>query len=75
MRIRADHIVKSAIGRSVKELRQSLSLSQSDLAERSETNQRFVSQLERGVANPTLDTILRIAKALRVDVTELFGPR
>ncbi|MBR0689867.1 helix-turn-helix transcriptional regulator [Bradyrhizobium manausense] len=75
MRTRADHIVKSAIGRSVKQLRLSLSLSQSDLAERSETNQRFVSQLERGVANPTLDTILRIARALRVDVAELFGPK
>jgi transcriptional regulator with XRE-family HTH domain len=50
-----------------------LHLSQSDLAKRAETDQGFISELERGVANPTLDLILRIAKALRVDVVDLFG--
>jgi transcriptional regulator with XRE-family HTH domain len=50
-----------------------LRLSQSNLAERAETDQGFISELERGVANPTLDLILRIAKALRVDVVDLFG--
>jgi DNA-binding XRE family transcriptional regulator len=73
MRIRSDHIVRNKLGRTVRRLRQSLRLSQSDLAERAETDQGFISELERGVANPTLDLILRIAKALRVDVVDLFG--
>ena len=75
MRARADGTVKSDLGQSVKELRQSLRLSQSDLAERSETSQRFVSALERGAANPTLATILKIASALQVEVTELLKPK
>jgi DNA-binding XRE family transcriptional regulator len=73
MRTRSDLVVKNELGRTVRQLRRALRLSQADLADRAETDQGFISELERGVANPTLDSILKIAKALRVDVVQLFG--
>lgn len=43
-------------------------MSQADLADRTETRQALISEIERGEANPTLDSILRIATALGVEV-------
>ena len=71
----ANDIVKDNLGRKVRDLRLSLNMSQTELAEKAETDQAFISEMERGVANPTLDSILRIAKALRVNVVELFQLR
>ncbi|MBB5053932.1 transcriptional regulator with XRE-family HTH domain [Afipia massiliensis] len=75
MRKAGDDIVKDTFGRKVRELRLSLSMSQADLADRTETRQAFISEIERGEANPTLDSILRIATALGVEVVELFDSR
>ena len=50
-------------------------MSQRDLAEDAEMRQALISQIERGEANPTLDSILRIAIALDVSFIELFEPR
>jgi transcriptional regulator with XRE-family HTH domain len=72
MRKSAHDIVKDSLGRKIRQLRLSLKMSQMELAEKAETDQAFISEMERGVANPTLDSILRIAKALRVTVAELF---
>ena len=72
MRKSARDIVKDSLGRKIRQLRLSLKMSQMELAEKAETDQAFISEMERGVANPTLDSILRIAKALRVTVAELF---
>jgi transcriptional regulator with XRE-family HTH domain len=75
MRKSARDIVKDSLGRKIRQLRLSLKMSQMELAEKAETDQAFISEMERGVANPTLDSILRIAKALRVTVAELFQLR
>ena len=72
MRKGANDIVKDDLGRKIRQLRLSLNMSQMELAEKAETDQAFISEMERGVANPTLDSILRIAKALRVNVAALF---
>lgn len=68
----ANELVKNSLGRKIRQLRLSLNMSQIELAEKAETDQAFISEMERGVANPTLDSILRIAKALRVNVDVLF---
>jgi transcriptional regulator with XRE-family HTH domain len=48
-------------------------LSQRDLAERAGIRQALVSQIELGEANVTLDSLLRIAIALDVDLAGLFA--
>ncbi len=42
------------------------------LAEKSGLSQAMVSYVERGIRNPTLDTLLRIAGALNVDLPRLI---
>ncbi|WFU25141.1 helix-turn-helix transcriptional regulator [Bradyrhizobium sp. CB1717] len=64
--------LRDTFGRKVKELRLSMKMSQRDLAEGAGVRQALVSQIERGEANPTLDSILRIAAALNVSFAELF---
>jgi transcriptional regulator with XRE-family HTH domain len=68
--------VKHNLGRRIRELRLSLNMSQTELADKAETHQEFISDMERGEANPTLDTTVRIATALGVNVFDLFySPR
>ena len=42
------------------------------LAEKSGLSRAMVSYVERGIRNPTLDTLLRIAIALDVDLSQLL---
>jgi transcriptional regulator with XRE-family HTH domain len=50
-------------------------MSQRDLAEDAGVRQALISQIERGEANPTIDSILRIAVALNVSFSDLFDSR
>ena len=47
-------------------------LSMNRLAEKSGLSQSMISLLERGMRSPTLDTLLRVAIALDVDLSELL---
>jgi DNA-binding XRE family transcriptional regulator len=71
----ARNCVKNKLGRKVREMRICLKMSQTALAAKAETHQEFISGLERGEKNPTLETIERIATALGVQVDELFVSR
>jgi transcriptional regulator with XRE-family HTH domain len=59
-------------GKSVRCLRQKLSLSQEELAEKSALHRTYIGSVERGERNITLINAERIAKALDVDLTELL---
>lgn len=63
---------KRLIGLRIKGLRRSKKLSQEELAERAETSTNYMSRMERGTENPTLDMLIKISKALEVDMWELF---
>ena len=47
-------------------------LSMSSVAERAGLSQQMVSFVERGMRKPTLDTLLRIAGVLEVDLAVLI---
>jgi transcriptional regulator with XRE-family HTH domain len=66
------NIVKNNLGRNVKELRVSTNMSQTDLADKAKVRQPLISKMERGRGNPTLDSIVKIARALGVTVIELL---
>jgi transcriptional regulator with XRE-family HTH domain len=63
---------KMLIGRRIKELRHRRGLSQEALTEKAETSANYLSRMERGTENPTLDMLIKIADALEVDMWELF---
>lgn len=57
----------------VRNLRKSLRLSQVELAEIVGCSQGMISKIEKGTANPTLDLIEALAKALKTEPASLFG--
>jgi transcriptional regulator with XRE-family HTH domain len=75
MRKSARNIIKNNLGWRVRELRHYSKMSQADLADKAETRRALISEIERGEANPTLDSIISIAMALGVDLADLFDSR
>lgn len=65
--------VRSVVGKQIKALRQARGMSQEELSEKIPINSKYLSAIERGKANPTLDTLTRLADALRVGVPDLFN--
>ncbi|PZR07485.1 MAG: XRE family transcriptional regulator [Azospirillum brasilense] len=61
-----------ALGERVNALRVALGLSQEDFAAQVGLDRTYVSGIERGLRNPTLLVLLRLAQALEVPVTELL---
>ena len=65
--------IKKKFGQNVKELRKAANISQEELALRLDADQAYVSRIESGQMNVTLETIEEIAKALRSEVSALFN--
>ena len=61
-------------GRNVRRIREELGLSQEKLAFEAELHRTYVSGVERGVRNPTILVIERLAKALNVPPYRLLMP-
>jgi len=61
----------AALGRAVEELRQEAGLTQEELADRMHSEFPPVGKLERGVANPTFVSLLRVARGLNVELSEV----
>lgn len=53
--------------------RLSAEMSQEKLASRSKLDRSYISQLERELKSPTMDTLLRICKALGVSAADLIA--
>ena len=64
--------VKQRFGKAIRRRRRELDLSQEELAERAELHRTYVSDIERGDRNPSLENIEKLAKALNIRVSDLF---
>ena len=62
---------KKLLGKRIREIRKTRGLSQEKLAERAGISAQYVRNIERGVENPTLDLLLRLAEALKVSLGEM----
>ena len=60
-------------GRRLRELRNKKRMTQEDLAAASGLTSVFISNLERGLSDPSLSTIVRLAGALRCKVAALVS--
>jgi transcriptional regulator with XRE-family HTH domain len=61
-------------GRNLKRLRSEAGLSQEELASRSGLHRTYVSSVERGNRNVSLENIFALAAALKCDPRELLAP-
>lgn len=60
------------LGKRLKYLRRLKSLTQAQLAEKVGLSVNYISQIETGVASPTLKTLSILAQGLDVEIKELF---
>ena len=59
------------LGEAIRATRKKAGFSQEKLAEKADLSTVFISRIERGVESPSVDNLVKIAKALRVRVRDL----
>lgn len=67
--------MRRVVGQNVKIYRGRLGISQEELAFRSNLHRTYVSGVERGIRNPTVVIIERLAKALEVEAAALLAAK
>jgi transcriptional regulator with XRE-family HTH domain len=66
-------ITRAALGTAVRELRTERGLSQEVLADAADLHVTYLSGIERGLRNPSLDKINALAAALQVSTLDLMA--
>lgn len=64
--------IRRKFGQRVRALRRERGWSQEEFADRAGLHRTYVSAVERGVRNPTLTVIERLAAALNISISELL---
>ncbi len=64
--------LKSAISLNIKKYRATKKISQEKLALMANLDRSYMSEIERCIANPSIETIYRISVALEVNPSELL---
>ena len=64
--------LKEMIGSRIQEIRNKKGITQDQLSEKVGISPKYLSSIERGKENPTLNTILKLAQSLDVNLDEFF---
>jgi len=64
---------EKAFGKVLQRLRKAKGLSQEELSFRSQLDRTFISRLEGGLRQPTISTIIKLAKALGVSAASIVA--
>lgn len=64
--------VSKEIGRRLRQIREKKNITQEELALSSDLNRAYIGYIERGERNPSTETIVKIARALKVSPKDLF---
>lgn len=67
--------IKLKVGQRIKELRKQLELSQEGLAYKAEVDRTYVTDVENGRRNVSLEILERIIKALDVSIADFFNDK
>ena len=59
------------VGQHIRAYRKQAGLSQEKLAEKASLSYKYLGEVERGYVNVSLDSLMRIAKALKLKVSDL----
>lgn len=72
MNIKNPTVIQALFGAHIKKLRMQSGLSQEAFADKCGLDRTYISGIERGVRNPTLEVINLLAKGLEVKLKALF---
>ncbi len=61
------------IGKKLKDARKKLGLKQSDVAEKADISVNYYARIERNEENPTLETLERVLKALKLKSSDVLA--
>src|ERR1700686_2447630 len=64
--------LKALLGMAIKTERSVLGISQEELAHRAGLHRTYLSDVERGARNPSIESIEKLARALELSVATLF---
>lgn len=64
--------IRKQVGLNVRRLREARGLSQEELAFEAELHRTYISGVERGVRNPTVTVLAKIAQALKISPDQLL---
>jgi transcriptional regulator with XRE-family HTH domain len=64
--------LKSGLGAAIRRPRFILRISKGELALSAELHRTYISDLERGARNPSVESIEKLAAALQISVAKLF---
>ncbi len=67
-----DNLLLKKFGQNLKKLRNEKGLSQEELSYRADLDISQIGRIERGVVNTSICVVQKIAKALEVDMKDLF---
>jgi transcriptional regulator with XRE-family HTH domain len=67
--------LRERVAKNIIDRRKSIGLSQEDLARQAGLSRAYVGKIENARFSVTIDTIEKIAQALKVDADVLFEPR
>lgn len=68
-----DGELRRAFGRVLRRRRESCGWTQDELAERTDSSQNYVSNLERGLKGPSLIRVFELSRALQINPEELVA--
>ena len=63
--------ISIVVGQRIRQYRQQAGLSQNGLAEKAELHATYIGQLERGEKNPSLESLEKVARALKLPIEAL----
>ena len=66
------HNIRKGLGKRIRTLRKLKTLTQEELGEKAGLSYKFIGEIERGVVNLSLDSLVKIATALNVKAGDLF---
>lgn len=69
----SDEDILINLGMNLKRCRQLARLTQERLASKAGITAKYISEIENGIRNPSLEVLHKVAEALRVDITELVS--
>ena len=60
------------LGRRIRAIRNANGWTQEELGAKSDVSYKYIGEVERGQQNPSLDTLIKIADALEIELSDLF---
>ena len=63
---------KQMIGVRIKDIRNRKGFTQEELAEKIDINPKYLSSIERGKENPTLNTLIKLSESLDITLNDIF---